>query len=300
MAANAAARQLLLYLLAMMRANEAGIMADAGIEFLHEYRVAVRRTRAALSQIRKVFPPAETKSFKSGFREIGRRTNTLRNLDVFLAMEPDYQARLPNHLREDITPLFDYLRSCRAEALYSVVGGLQSKPYARFLDDWALFLRRPADDDSPVNALRPTIHIARRQMDRQYRIILTEGANALDCADDSYLHALRIECKKLRYLLEFFATLYPAQEVAPLLKRLKRLQDNLGGLSDLADQRDYLLSMAEMLDIDGARARRAVLAIGFLVAHIEQEQRSIRAGFAAIFIDFSLPAYRKEFQKMIR
>lgn len=300
MAANAAARVLLLHLLEMMRANEACIPADTDIEFLHEYRVAVRRTRAALSQIRMVFPPEETEYFKRGFQEMGRRTNDLRNLDVFLSTQPAYQARLPDDMRESINPLFDYLRSRRSEALDTVVAGLQSKSHSRFLDDWAIFLRQPAGENSPDNALVPIIQLARRGLGRQYRNLLREGSNALDHADDKYRHALRIECKKLRYLLEFFTTLFPPQEVAPLLKRLKRLQDNLGGLSDLGDQRDYLFSIAELLDFDEARARRALVATGFLVASIEREQRAIRAEFGDIFNDFSSPTNRKQFQKMIR
>jgi CHAD domain-containing protein len=300
MAANAAARLLLLHLLEMMRANEAGILADTDIEFLHEYRIAVRRTRSALSQIRKVFPPEEVEYFKRGFQELGRRTNDLRNLDVFLATEPDYRARLPNNMREDITPLFDYLRSRRSGTLASVVAGLESKPYSCFLDKWNLFLRRSAGENSPGNALVPIIKLARGRIDRQYRKILRDGANALAQPEDKYLHALRIECKKLRYLLEFFAALFPPQEVAPLLKRLKRLQDNLGALSDLGDQRDYLFSIAEILDVDGARARRSLVATGYLMEVIDREQRSTRADFTDIFKDFSSPAYQKQFQRMIK
>jgi CHAD domain-containing protein len=300
MGANAAARLLLLHLLEMMRANEAGILADADIEFLHEYRVAVRRTRSALSQIRKVFPPEEVEYFKRGFQELGRRTNDLRNLDVFLSTESGYRARLPNDMREDIAPLFDYLRSRRSGALASVVAGLESKPYSRFLNQWNLFLRRPVGENSPGNALVPIIKLARGRMDRQYHNILRDGANALAHPEDRHLHALRVECKKLRYLLEFFATLFPPQEVAPLLKRLKRLQNNLGALSDLGDQRDYLFSIAEILDVDGARARRSLVATGFLMEIIDREQRSTRAGFADIFKDFSSPACQKQFQKMIK
>lgn len=300
MGSNEAARLILRYLLEMMRANEAGIKADAGIEFLHEHRVAVRRTRSALSQIRNVFPPEKAEYYKREFQRLGRRTNDLRNLDVFLSTEADYRARLPDDMREDITPLFDYLHACRLGALGVVIADFESKPYGRFLDEWDRFLRQPIGENSPPNARVPIIKLALRRVDRQYRTILRDGVYALDHPEDEVLHPLRIKCKKLRYLLEFFADLFPPEELAPLLKRLKRLQDNLGAVSDLGDQRDYLYSIAEELDIDGAQARKALVATGFLMEVIGREQQSMRAKFAEIFRSFASPSHQKQFQKMIK
>ncbi len=65
MPAGEATKLILRQLLQTMRANEAGIKADIDTEFLHDYRIAVRRTRSALSQIRNVFPPDTTAHFKT-------------------------------------------------------------------------------------------------------------------------------------------------------------------------------------------------------------------------------------------
>lgn len=299
MAAHAAARQILRQSLVMMRANEGGIKADADIEFLHEYRVAARRTRSALSQIRNVFPSEDVEYFKRGFQAMGHRTNDLRNLDVFLAIEADYRARLPGDMREDITPLFDYLRSRRAGALTVVISSLESAAYGRFIAEWERFLCRPMGENDPGNALVPIIKLARERLERQYRNILRDGEHALDHPDDVHLHALRIECKKLRYLLEFFAELFPPDEVTPLLKQLKRLQDNLGAVSDLNDQRDYLLSIVEALEIDRTQTRKALVATGFLLSAMARDQQSSRAEFAGIFEDFASTANRKQFRRLI-
>ncbi len=300
MAANAAARLILRNLLVTMRANEEGIEADADIEFLHDYRVAVRRTRAALSQIRNVFPPEEVAYFRREFRDLGRLTNDLRNLDVFLSAEAGYGAELPDGMREDITPLFDHLRSRRAGALAAVVAGLQSKPYGRFMSEWDVFLRRPIGENHPRNARKPIIKLARARIDRQYHTILTDGAHVLSHSDDATFHALRIECKKLRYLLEFFAELFPPRETASLLKELKRLQDNLGAISDLSDRRDYLVSLAEVVDVDGVQMRRTMVALGFLIETVAREQQAMKSDFAKTFKGFASPAHRKQVRKMMK
>ncbi len=296
---HAATCLILSRLLETIRANEQGIKADTDIEFLHEYRVAVRRTRAALSQIRDVFPPDELGYFRREFRNLGRRTNDLRDLDVFLSMEPEYRDRLPESMREDIAPLFAFLRLQREGALAMVITGLESEPYNRFLDEWDRFLRRPIDNNSYPNAHRPVIEQACRRINRQYHVILGDGALALYHPDDEDWHNLRIECKKLRYLLEFFADLFPPDEVRSLLKQLKRLQNNLGAVSDLGDQQKYLAAIAEASDIEDAQARRTLVAVGYLIGVLGREQQAARADFTKIFRRFSSPVRRNRFLKML-
>jgi CHAD domain-containing protein len=305
MKAGKATRLILRHLLETMRANESGIKADVDTEFLHDYRIAVRRTRSALSQIRKVFPPDITEHFKREFRELGQLTNELRDLDVYLLAEGDYRAMLPDAMQEDITPLFEYLRFHRSEALTEVVSGLESDEYTRLIEEWEKFLQKTVNKNDPPNASIPIIKLARKRITRQYQSIVRDGAyildhtedGALDSTQDGLLHALRIECKKLRYLLEFFASLFPRKKISRMIKQLKRLQDNLGEFSDLTVQQEFLLSIAESLDIDEARAKRALVATGYLVETLERKRQEVRADFAETFKKFASPAHQKQFRK---
>lgn len=300
MRADEATKAILQRLLETMRANEAGIRADIDTEFLHDYRVAVRRTRSALNQIRNVFPEETTTRFKQDFRTLGSLTSELRDLDVYLLAEADFRARLPDALRDDITSLFDLLRRRRAEALDRVIQGLADERYEQFLADWGAFLAEPGSDDTPAaNADFPIINLARTRIDKQYRRIVKDGSTVLDHTEDELLHALRLECKRLRYLLEFFASLFPPGEVTSMIGQLKRLQDNLGEFTDLAVQQKFLLTIAEMLDIEAAGARRALIATGFLVESMAGRQQDVKANFAATFREFASPGHRKRFRKLI-
>ena len=58
------------------------------------------------------------------------------------------------------------------------------------------------------------------------------------------LHELRKVGKELRYLLEFFASLYPAEVVKPFVKSLKGLQDQLGRFQDREVQANALRELA--------------------------------------------------------
>ena len=101
---------ILRFLLQIMRINEDIIEQDLDTEFLHDFRVAIRRTRSALGQIKNIFPAKTTSRFKKDFAFVGKISNQLRDLDVYLLNEDTYKAMLPAVLRDDIDPLFDYLR----------------------------------------------------------------------------------------------------------------------------------------------------------------------------------------------
>jgi CHAD domain-containing protein len=283
-----ATKMILHQLLGVMRANQAGIRADIDTEFLHDFRVAIRRTRSALSQIRNVFPPQTTERFRGEFRHLGSLTNQLRDLDVYLLSESAYRAQLPDPIRQDIGPLFDYFRAQREQALQDVVVGLDSAEYARILRDWEVFLNQPVPETpEATNAAMPIIELARQRIYRRYRRVVKDGNYALDHTQDELLHALRIECKKLRYLLEVFASLFPPKKVARLINQLKRLQDNLGEFNDLSVQQAYLLGIAEELPVSDTQTRRALVATGFLVESLARRQQVVKAGFAQTFTDFA-------------
>ena len=67
-------------------------------------------------------------------------------------------------------------------------------------------------------------------------------------------HELRKQLKKLRYAVEFLASLYPAKRVEPFLKRLKKLQTVFGDLNDAA----IVKAMLAETPGDGPAAHRAV------------------------------------------
>ena len=294
-----ATKMILRRLLDVMRANQAGIRADIDTEFLHDFRVAIRRTRSVLGQIRNVFPPETTERFRGEFRYLGSLTNRLRDLDVYLLSENAYRARLPDSIRQDIGPLFDYLRAQREQALQDVIVGLDSAECARILRDWEVFLNQPVPETpEATNAVAPIIDLARQRIYRRYRRVVKDGNYALEHTQDELLHALRIECKKLRYLLEFFASLFPPKKVAQLINQLKRLQDNLGEFNDLSVQQEYLLGIAEELPVSDRQTRRALVATGFLVESLARRQQVVKAGFAKTFTDFAAPANQKLYREL--
>ena len=296
MRADTAVNVILRYLFQVMKMNEQYIKQDVDTEFLHDYRVSVRRTRSALSQVNAVFPEAETERFKEAFKFIGKLSNQLRDLDVYLLAEADYIAQLPEFLQADIQPLFEYLQSKREGALQAVVAELESAEYRRIVQDWELFLEEPpAKDKTAVNAAMPILELAQKRIYKRFQRIIKDGNVILKDQQDELLHALRLECKKLRYLMEFFATLFPPDEISILIRQLKELQNNLGDFNDFCVQEAYLLHVGREMPVHGQASHDALIAIGCLVGALHQRREQVKSEFADTFNKFAAPENKAMF-----
>ena len=299
MRSDQAAQIILRFLLNVMQINEAIFEKDLDTEVLHDFRVAIRRTRSALTQIKDVFPTRTTDRFKKDFSFVGKRSNALRDLDVYLLNQDAYKARLPAVLRDDIDPLFRHLRKKRTKAFQHVVRGLESKKYAKIVKDWETFLNKPLPDSlTASNAELPVIGLARQRIYKKYRKIVKTGNKILANTEDKMLHVLRIECKKLRYLMEFFASLFPRKKINALIGQLKNLQDNLGDFNDLCVQQEYLLNVVAELPASQQQVKKTLVAIGSLIETLEHEKNAVKDAFARTFTDFAAPANQELFQEL--
>ena len=269
---------------AAMRQNEAGIRADWDTEFLHDFRVAIRRTRSALNQIEGVLPKDAVDHFKAEFRQLGRSTNRLRDLDVYLLDEKIYRAMLPPALRPGLDAVFARLKRERERAMRDMVRVLDSPEYRALMDSWAAFLRGERPGDA---ADTPAVALARGVIRKHFKRVLKRGKAIADDTPDEAVHDLRIDCKKLRYSLEFFASFFPKDKMDESIGHLKKLQDNLGAFNDLCvQQADLMAALNDALPRGEDRVLCAA-AIGGLVAQLHARQRVVRREFARAFAAFA-------------
>ena len=297
--AGVVAREIHLHLLDTIERNLPGTRADLDSEFLHDLRVAVRRTRSALTQIKGVFPPAAVESFGSRFAWVGQITGPTRDLDVYLLDYERYRDSLPEPFRADLDPLRDFLVVHQRQAHQEMVKRLNSPHFRGLLKEWRAFLEQPpeADGEAP-NALRPVKEVADRRIRRIYRRVLQEGSAIGDHSPPEALHDLRKSCKKLRYLMEFFQSLYPKKRIRPLIKALKGLLDNLGGFQDLEVQAMKLREFAHQMVAEDAAPADTLLAMGMLVDGLLRRQQEARRRFASEFEQFADPARQRVFREL--
>ena len=94
------------------------------------------------------------------------------------------------------------------------------------------------------NAARPIHELASRRILKMYKRVLKEGRAIGPETSPEHLHELRKSCKKLRYLIEFFVSLYSKNSAKAVIKSLKLLLDNLGNYQDLEVQAGKLRGLA--------------------------------------------------------
>ena len=131
-------------------------------------------------------------------------------------------------------PLLDAWEQERQAARSRLVAYLDSPEYREFTEQFLVFLTTPGAGARPipealpvapqVREIAPVLIHTRLAAVRLYAAVLSN-------ATVEKLHALRIECKKLRYTVEFFREVL-GREAKAVVNDLKDLQDHLGDLND--------------------------------------------------------------------
>jgi triphosphatase len=224
-----AARAVVAAALTQLQANEAGVLAMDDPEYLHQFRVALRRLRSALAVFRSA-AGAEAEALREELRWIGALTGPARDWDVFatatlptlLAAHGD--ARTARSLRTRA--------GLRRRAAYDALReALRSTRWTRLLLALARWLAEPAAAPEPGVESLPAF--ARRAVNKRHKRLLRDAAR-LSALTPAERHELRLDAKRLRYALEGLAPLFRRKRVAAHLEALSEIQDDLGRANDAA------------------------------------------------------------------
>jgi CHAD domain-containing protein len=287
--ADAAAAGVLRRLLEVVQANLAGAIADIDTEFLHDFRVSIRRSRAVQRELKRVFPSDELAHFRGEFKWLQGVTGDARDLDVYVLEFDEYRAMVPDGMRADLNPLRGVLGSRKSAAHRQMVEALHSPRAATVFSDWAAFLGKlptMPSFDRP-DAARPIGDVAGERIRKVYKRMVKMGRviDADSPAED--YHELRKKGKELRYLLELFgAPVYPEDVVKPMIKTLKSLQDVLGRHQDREVQVETVRSLSgEVAPLP--HGPEALMAMGVLIERLGADEQAARHAFAKKFAEFA-------------
>jgi CHAD domain-containing protein len=291
--ADKAAIAVLTDLAGLVEANVPGTLADLDTEFLHDLRVAVRRSRSVLRELADVFPPKPLARHRDALRWIQAITGPTRDLDVQLLDWDDLLTGVPAERHPALTPVRTLLARHRAAALRALKRELRSPAYR---DAWGGYRAFLAGDLGPARdrpaAKLPVTAVAGRRIRKVHKRMVVMGGAIGETSPASDLHELRKRGKELRYLLELFGGLWPDEVVKPMVRTLKGLQDVLGVHQDREVQADHLRGLADEL-AQQVGGPEALLVLGVLVDRLEAEQHAARDRFARAFAAFASADQRK-------
>src|SRR5262245_23706321 len=271
--ADVGARQIHRALLEILVANEPGVRGNVDSEFLHDFRVAIRRARSLLGQIRGVFPTDIVEHFAGAFSWIGRLTGSPRDTDVLVLAVREQHGEFD---ADDMSALIAFLGGTQQQEYERLVGALDSARYQRLLADWKAFLESPIPYSPPAEYAHAPLAtaVSRRAWRLSKRI--AKSAKAIDRHTAAErIHEIRIDAKKLRYLVDAASACYRPADVKCVLAALKKLQRALGDFNDAHVQETLLVDCGRAICAAGGPSS-ALLTLGRLAERCRQRRGPLR------------------------
>ena len=291
--ARAAIAKILVFLLDIMERNLPGIEADLDAEFLHDFRIAARRSRSIINKTLGVFAAPELVRFKREFSWLSDTTSGQRDLDVFLHDLPRYQAEAD--LSGQLEPLRLLLEEDRRAEHARLVAVLRSERLSGFLRDWREWLLGVA---ALADASAPLLDVASRSIGRLYRRMLKRAPLAGAGLYSEALHELRKTGKQLRYLLEAFRSLYLEEDIELIVAQLRKLQNVLGDIVDFHVQRTHLLEWRERLGAQPDIPPGAMVAMERLAERFDALEKQAAERFLGRYARFAAPETRTRIDRL--
>jgi len=239
-------------------AHEPGTIAGEDPEELHDMRVATRRQRAALRIIEPYCRKKFLRPVRDGLRSLGGTIGAVRDMDVLLAAAQAHQSSLAASEARGLQVLLKAWMRQREASRQRMMDHLRGQVHAVFKEQYTAFLDTPGAGARSEAAPKPTLvrHVLPFEIWSHYAA-LCAYEKMLPWASVETLHALRIEGKRLRYLLEFFREVLDGAVEKPI-RALVALQDHLGEIQDcvvtIGLVEDFLKSAEGVADREAAAA----------------------------------------------
>ena len=263
-----------------------GVLADRHPDYLHQFRVAVRRTRSALSQLAPAIALEGRAEAVHGFRWLGQVTSPQRDLDVQLM---DLAARRAQSAdAEALAPLERHLQALKTASHRDLALALSGTRFHSLAARWRDSLSPSSANWTATEPLRaPFAEIVAARGRTILRKALRDGGRIGPHSEAERLHDLRKRMKKLRYVTEFLAEVLPREKTKPAIKALKGLQEVLGRVQDREVQVDALHRYGRDLAGRKGVSAETLMAIGAWSEELDRDRRAARTEFAAAYKTFA-------------
>lgn len=285
-------RLVLSNLAASIDAHWDGTVEQLDTEFLHQLRIAIRRTRTILAEARTALPNDVVERVGADLTWLSQKTSTPRDLDVTLLNWASDVSPLGNEAITALRPVQALLERHRDRSHAELNTALGTRRARQFRQQWPAWLAGPVDELVPDSGQRSLGGFVAKRVQRSFRALVRDGRAVDDESPASELHELRKDAKRLRYFVECFGSILPEGPTQQLTSPLKSLQDVLGRHQDAEVHALTLTSLVPELASEGAPAE-TMIALGRLLERLDSEQRTARAEFAVRFTAFDHPTTRR-------
>ncbi|WP_445004057.1 CHAD domain-containing protein [Halomonas mongoliensis] len=261
------------HLYRLVRTLEPGVMAGIDPEFLHQYRVNLRRSRAigeAVLATARQSGSGKAPGLKKRLKVLKARaqaTSDLRDLDVFLESLADTPPPLVARSR---LALERFLKAHQREQHTALCQQLSQPDYAEQMQAWQAFVDSREFGQALARLSTPKVEAVLAERIAGHDRDL---AGLTPDAPDEAFHDLRKAVKRIRYLAE----LEPKRQ-RRFLKGLKARQTLLGEFQDLCTRQAWIAAFAA----GSPKAPRRRKECDAWCAALEAQKRALRERIMAL------------------
>lgn len=216
------------------------------IEYVHQLRVATRRSAAALRLFRDVCNDRTMRKLARLLKRVRRAAGVARQDDVHAALFAKRAAKSPQTEIDAPRPedvVLEAIAESRADAQEHILDvAARQKQLRKRIDGLLNHLHPPVG--SPESGAAYTLgQIAQQTLPALVERVRQHGDE--DLREREKAHALRIEVKRLRYALEILVGCFPETEGKQLYEHVTEVQDRLGEINDLHEIAARLETLCE-------------------------------------------------------
>lgn len=241
---------------------EAEVLQDSEPEPLHQMRVGMRRLRTAL----QVFGPALALPKATSIPQvskIAKKLGAVRDLDVLQAeLKNRYYPLLQRSEQKQLDTIFKKLQKQRSHHFATLEKTLHKGQYQKFkkaFSHWVKYPEYQAIAEQPVLQVLPDLLLplisqlllhpgwlvgANLAQDQSSLKLDAKTIQKLLTKQETQLHDLRKQLKRVRYQTEFFTHFYDPAYAAQV-EDFKNIQEILGQIQDYSLLSDFLSTELE-------------------------------------------------------
>jgi CHAD domain-containing protein len=278
---RAAMAQVFDHLLVTMELNEEGVRQQLDPELLHDFRVAVRRTRSIERLARRYLPDDMARLWEGEWKWLAGVTGPPRDLDVLLLdLQLDRQSVTPaadagvHELAARVRARREVEQARLCDALDSDRYGSLKRGWRSSINDLASAAKR-GDTDGSGSGVRAD-KLARKTIASASKHLMKAARAIHDDAPAEAIHTARKRAKRLRYAAELLGGALPAEEVKAVVATTKRLQDDLGQFQDAEVQLNLIHGLLADTSLGGEPSPHAMAAGELITEDLVTRQQSAR------------------------
>jgi CHAD domain-containing protein len=247
-------------------------------EDLHQFRIVCRRSVVLMGEFRLLYEEESLLEHRKGLKNLISISNTKRDMDVLMSEFTKIEGKKKaSRYQEALALLRERVKMILQREHASIITYLQSETCTNVLMAWKNYITDTNRTNISIYGRYPIDALSKYVIFQRF-LKIKKQIKGLDPKHDASetLHKLRIEYKKMRYLLESFGYLYEKKEIKKLLKEMKELQDVLGLFHDSHQQKMIFESLLETEENGKVQVFIKEILLSSLKAYQKKEILKIR------------------------